>query len=128
MTFSEPTQFDRLWNAQLTDFKDFVAQRFVDQNRLLDERDRRQTALLDERFKTQTTVLDAAFSAAEKARQEALATAVETQLRTDNRIKAVEDRQNTGGGRSIGRADAWTFLVGAASVAYAVSVIVQHHG
>lgn len=110
----------------LADFKDFVSQRFLDQNKLLDERDRRQTLLLDERFRTQTTVLDAAFSAAEKARQEALSTAADAAARTDSRIKSLEDNKNTTTGRGMGRADIWGYIVGAAGVVYAF-VAVAHH-
>jgi hypothetical protein len=104
-----------------------VAQRFTDQDRLLDERDRRQTTLLNERFTTQTTTLNAAFAAAEKARQEALATTQEATSRTDNRIKDIEDRLNQSTGRGIGRSEILGWLVGAATVISAIAYLVTHH-
>jgi hypothetical protein len=104
-----------------------VSQRFTDQDRLLDERDRRQTSLLNERFQTQSKSLDNAFAAAEKARQEALATTQEATLRTDSRIKDIEDRLNQTTGRGLGRSEILGWLVGAATVFSAIAYFVTHH-
>lgn len=112
-------------DQSIADFKSFVSQRFRDQDKLNQLWQTSNNRLLDERFATQTKALDAAFANQQLAMAAALQTANDASQRTDLRIKAIEDRQNEGSGRSAGLRDGWGYLVGAVgALATIVSVLI----
>lgn len=80
----------------MDDFKQFVAQRFTDQDRLNEANRRADIRLLDERFKTQTDNISKAFDASEKARQEERLTSQDQLARQEGRIKELEGKVGAG--------------------------------
>lgn len=76
----------------MDDFKTFVAQRFIDQDRRNDDNRAADNRLLDERFKTQTENISKALDASQIV-----------SARQDDRIKELEDKVGAGNAEQGGK-------------------------